>query len=35
MYNLLTPLAHVRLSKHYTAKTTTAYRSLRIQGNGI
>jgi len=23
MYNLLTPLARVRLSKHYTTKTTT------------
>jgi len=31
MYNLLTPLAHVRLSKHYTIM----YRSLCIEGNGI
>jgi len=31
MYNLLTPLARVRLSKHYT----TMYRSLRIEGNGM
>jgi len=31
MYNLLTPMARVRLSKHYTTK----YRSLRIEGNGI
>ena len=35
MYNLIIPLARVRLSKHYTAKTTTMYRSLRIKGNGI
>ena len=35
MCNLLTPLACVRLSKHYTAKTTTMYRSLCIKGNGI
>jgi len=35
MYNLLTPLARVCLSKHCTTKTTTMYRSLRIQGNGI
>ena len=33
--NLLTPLAHVRLSKHQTTKTTTMYRSLRIERNGI
>ena len=26
MYNLLSPLALVRLSKHYTTKTTTMYR---------
>ena len=25
MYNLLTPLTRVRLSKHYTTKTTTIY----------
>jgi len=31
MYNLLTPLAHVHLSKRYT----TMYRSLCIVGNGI
>ena len=31
MYNLLTPLARVRLSEHYT----TMYRSLRIEENGI
>jgi len=35
MYNLLTPLACVRLSKHYTTKTSTMYRSLLTQGNGI
>jgi len=35
MYNLLSPLAHVRLSKHYTTKTITLYRSLRIEENGI
>jgi len=35
MYNLLTPLAWVWLSNHYTTKTTTMYRSLCIQGNGI
>jgi len=29
MYNLLTQLARVRLSKHYATKTTM-YRSLRI-----
>ena len=31
MYNLLSPLARVRLSEHYT----TMYRSLRIEENGI
>jgi len=31
MYNLLIPLACVRLSKHYTTKTTIMYRSMRIQ----
>ena len=31
MYILLTPLAHVCLSKHYT----TMYRSLRFEGTGI
>ena len=35
MFILLTPLACVRLSKHYTLKTTTMYRSLGIEGNGI
>jgi len=30
MYNLRTPLAHIGLSKHYTTKTTTMYRSLYI-----
>jgi len=35
MYNLLTPLARVRLLKHYTTKTITVYRSLCIQGNVI
>ena len=35
MSTLLTPLARVRLSKQYTTKTTTMYRSLRIEGNGI
>ena len=35
MYNLLAPLARVRLSKHDTTKTTTMYRSLRIEENVI
>jgi len=35
IYNLLTPLARVYLSKYYINKTTTMYRSLRIQGNRI
>jgi len=35
MFNIQTPLAYVRLSKHYTTKTTTMYRSLHIQGNWI
>jgi len=34
MYNLLSPLARVRLSKHYTTKTTTMYRWLRSRGTG-
>jgi len=32
MYNLLHPLARVRLSKHYTTKPISMYRLLRIQG---
>jgi len=33
IYNLLTRLARVCLSKHYTIKTTAMYRSLLIEGN--
>jgi len=37
MYNLLTKpaLACVHLSKYYTTKITTMYRSLHIEGKGI
>jgi len=35
VWSCITPHALVRLSKHYTTKTTTMYRSLHIEENGI